>query len=117
VLVANSGVGIYQELRAKRTLDSLAVLTSPRARIVRQGRVRELPLTEVVLDDVLELQPGDQIVVDGEVLEAAALEVDESLLTGEAEPVIKLPGDEVLSGSFVAAGSGRFRATRGGGSA
>ncbi|HEY3212653.1 MAG TPA: cation-translocating P-type ATPase [Actinomycetota bacterium] len=112
VLVANSGVGIYQELRAKRTLDSLAVLTSPRARIVRQGRVRELPLTEVVLDDVLELQPGDQIVVDGEVLEAAALEVDESLLTGEAEPVIKYPGDEVLSGSFVAAGSGRFRATR-----
>ncbi len=112
VLVANSGVGIYQELRAKRTLDSLAVLTSPHARIVRDDQVRELPLTEVVLDDVLELQPGDQIVVDGEVLEAAALEVDESLLTGEAEPAIKSPGDEVLSGSFVAAGSGRFRATR-----
>jgi len=112
VLVANAGVGIYQELRAKRTLDSLAVLTSPHARIVRDGRVGEMPLTEVVLDDVLELQPGDQIVVDGEVLEAAALEVDESLLTGEAEPVIKSPGDEVLSGSFVAAGSGRFRATR-----
>jgi len=112
VLVANSGVGIYQELRAKRTLDSLAVLTSPQARLVRDGDVREAPLTEVVLDDVLELRPGDQIVVDGEVLEAAALEVDESLLTGEAEPVIKSPGDEVLSGSFVAAGSGRFRATR-----
>jgi cation-transporting ATPase E len=112
VLVANSGVGIYQELRAKRTLDSLAVLTSPHARIVRDGQVREMPLTEVVMDDVLELQPGDQIVVDGETLEAAALEVDESLLTGEAEPVVKAPGDEVLSGSFVAAGSGRFRATR-----
>jgi cation-transporting ATPase E len=112
VLVANAGVGIYQELRAKRTLDTLAVLTSPHARIVRDGQVRELPLTEVVQDDVLELQPGDQIVVDGEMLEAAALEVDESLLTGEAEPVIKSPGDEVLSGSFVAAGSGRFRATR-----
>jgi cation-transporting P-type ATPase E len=112
VLVANAGVGIYQELRAKRTLDSLAVLTSPRARLVRDGHVREAPLTEVVLDDVLELQPGDQVVVDGEVLEASALEVDESLLTGEAEPVIKQPGDEVLSGSFVAAGSGRFRATR-----
>ena len=112
VLVANAGVGIYQELRAKRTLDSLAVLTSPRARLVRDGHVREAPLTEVVLDDVLELQPGDQVVVDGEVLEAFALEVDESLLTGEAEPVIKEPGDEVLSGSFVAAGSGRFRATR-----
>jgi len=112
VLVANASIGIYQELRAKRTLDSLAVLTSPHARIVRDGQVGEMPLTEVVLDDVLELQPGDQVVVDGEVLEAAALEVDESLLTGEAEPVIKSPGDEVLSGSFVAAGSGRFRATR-----
>jgi cation-transporting P-type ATPase E len=112
VLIANAGVGIYQELRAKRTLDSLAVLTSPRARLVRDGHIREAPLTEVVLDDVLELQPGDQVVVDGEVLEAFALEVDESLLTGEAEPVIKEPGDEVLSGSFVAAGNGRFRATR-----
>jgi cation-transporting P-type ATPase E len=112
VLVANAGVGIYQELRAKRTLDSLAVLTSPHARLVRDGEVREAPLTEVVLDDVLELQPGDQVVVDGGVLEVSALEVDESLLTGEAEPVIKQPGDEVLSGSFVAAGSGRFRATR-----
>ena len=112
VLVANAGVGIYQELRAKRTLDSLAVLTSPHARLVRDGEVREAPVSEVVLDDVLELQPGDQIVVDGEVLEASALEVDESLLTGEAEPVVKRPDDEVLSGSFVAAGSGRFRATR-----
>jgi cation-transporting P-type ATPase E len=112
VLVANAGVGIYQELRAKRTLDSLAVLTSPNARLVRDGEVRAAPVNEVVLDDVLELQPGDQVVVDGEVLEATALEVDESLLTGEAEAVIKRPGDEVLSGSFVAAGSARFRATR-----
>ena len=112
VLIANAGVGIFQELRAKRTLDSLAVLTSPRARIVREGEVREAPVTEVVLDDVVELQPGDQLVVDGEVLVAAALEVDESLLTGESEPVIKSTGQEVLSGSFVAAGSGRFRATR-----
>jgi cation-transporting ATPase E len=112
VLIANAGVGIFQEVRAKRTLDTLAVLTSPHARIVREGEVREAPLGQVVLDDVLELQPGDQIVVDGEVLEAAALEVDESLLTGESEPVVKSAGDDVLSGSFVAAGSGRFRATR-----
>ena len=112
VLVANAGIGIYQELRAKRTLDSLAVLTSPHVRLVRDGDLREAPLTEVVLDDVLELQPGDQVVVDGEVLEASALEVDESLLTGEAEPVVKERGHEVLSGSFVSAGSGRFRATR-----
>jgi cation-transporting ATPase E len=112
VLIANAAVGIFQELRAKRTLDRLAVLTSPRARLVREGEVRESPVTEVVLDDVLELQPGDQVVVDGEVLDGRGLEVDESLLTGESEPVAKEAGAEVLSGSFVAAGSGRFRATR-----
>jgi cation-transporting ATPase E len=112
VLIANAVVGIVQELRAKRTLDRLAVLTSPHARIVREGKAREAPVTEVVMDDVLELRPGDQVVVDGEVLEAGGLEIDESLLTGEADPVAKEPGDEVLSGSFVAAGGGRFRATR-----
>ncbi|MGH2671575.1 MAG: HAD-IC family P-type ATPase [Actinomycetota bacterium] len=112
VLIANAVVGIGQELRAKRTLDRLAVLTSPRARIVREAKVREAPVSDVVLDDVLELQPGDQVVVDGRVLEGRGLEVDESLLTGEAEPVVKRPGDEVLSGSFVSAGSGRFCATR-----
>ncbi len=112
VLIANAAIGILQELRAKRTLDRLAVLTAPEARIVREGVVREMPVSAVVLDDVLELQPGDQVVVDGEVLEASGLEVDESLLTGESEPVIKRVGEEVLSGSFVAAGSGRFQATR-----
>ena len=112
VLIANAGIGIYQEVRAKRTLDSLAVLTAPLARVVREGEVSEVPLDECVLDDVLALQPGDQIVVDGEVLEASGLEVDESLLTGESEPVLKAPGDEVLSGSFVAAGDGLHRATR-----
>jgi cation-transporting ATPase E len=112
VLIANAAVGIFQEVRAKRTLDRLAVLTSPHARLVREGEVRELPVTEVVLDDVLELRAGDQIVVDGEVLDAQGLEVDESLLTGESEPLPKGAGEEVLSGSFVAAGSGRFRATR-----
>src|SRR6185436_8293179 len=86
VLIANAVVGIGQELRAKRTLDRLAVLTSPHARVVRDGTVREAAASELVLDDVVELQPGDQIVVDGEVLDAASLEVDESLLTGESEP-------------------------------
>ena len=112
VLIANALIGILQELRAKRTLDRLAVLTSPRARIVREGQAREMPVSAVVLDDVIDLEPGDQVVVDGEVLDARGLEVDESLLTGESEPVPKHAGDEVLSGSFVAAGSGRFRASR-----
>ena len=112
VLVANTLVGIVQELRAKRKLDKLAVLTAPKARVLRGGSVRELRVPSVVLDDVLELQPGDQVVVDGELLDVGGLEIDESLLTGEADPVEKHPGDEVLSGSFVSAGSGRYRATR-----
>jgi cation-transporting ATPase E len=112
VLIANSLIGILQELSAKRTLDRLAVLTAPKARIVRSGAVLELPVSSVVMDDVLELQPGDQVVVDGEVLDAQGLEIDESLLSGEAEPVRKEVGNEVLSGSFVSAGSGRYRATR-----
>jgi cation-transporting ATPase E len=112
VLIANSLIGILQELRAKRTLDKLAVLTAPKARIVRSGVVAELPVSSVVKDDVLELQPGDQVVVDGDVLEAEGLEIDESLLSGESEPVQKEVGSEVLSGSFVSAGSGRYRASR-----
>jgi cation-transporting ATPase E len=112
VLIANAVIGIVQELRAKRTLDRLAVLTAPRARIVRDGAVAEHPVGDVVLDDVIEIRPGDQVVVDGTVLDAQGLEVDESLLSGESEPVEKGPGDEILSGSFVAAGGGRYRATR-----
>ncbi|MEX0989936.1 MAG: cation-translocating P-type ATPase [Actinomycetota bacterium] len=112
VLIANALIGIVQELRAKRTLDELAVLTTPKARIVRDGDVAEYPIGEVVLDDVLELQPGDQVVVDGDVLDADGLEIDESLITGESDPVLKHVGDPAQSGSFVAAGSGRFIATK-----
>ena len=72
---------------------------------------RQLP-SEVVLDDIIELGPGDQIVVDGEIVEEANLEVDESLLTGEADPIAKDAGDTVMSGSFVVAGSGAYRATK-----
>jgi len=112
VLVANTAIGIVQELRAKRTLDRLVVLAAPSARVVRGGERGQVPVVAVVLDDVLELAAGDQVPVDGLVLESAALEVDESLLTGEAEPVLKAAGDPVLSGSFVVAGSSRIQATR-----
>jgi len=111
VLIANSGVGIVQELRAKRTLDRLTVLNAPTAAVLRDGVVRQIPAAEVVLDDVVELQSGDQVVVDGLVLSSGGLEVDESLLSGEADPVVKQLGGDVLSGSFVVAGSGRIRAT------
>ena len=78
----------------------------------REGGTRELLPSEVVLDDVIELGPGDQIVVDGTVVEDVNLEVDESLLTGEADSIAKDIGDPAMSGSFVVAGSGAYRATR-----
>ncbi|MGV2385626.1 MAG UNVERIFIED_CONTAM: cation-translocating P-type ATPase, partial [Thermobifida fusca] len=112
VIVINTLVGIVQELRAKKTLDSLAIINAARPRVVRDGVAVEVRPQEVVLDDVIELGSGDQAVVDGVVVSASGLEVDESLLTGEADPVLKQPGDPILSGSFVVAGSGRFRATR-----
>jgi cation-transporting P-type ATPase E len=111
VLVVNAAVGIVQELRAKWTLDRLSVLTAPKAHVVREGQILEVPVDRVVLDDVLALSSGMQVVVDGEVLVSDGLELDESLLTGESEPLSKQPGNEALSGSFVAAGSGRMVAT------
>jgi cation-transporting ATPase E len=117
LLIANAATGVIQELRARRSLDRLAVLNAPKARLVRDGVVREAALNEVVRDDVLDLRPGDQVVVDGTVLAGSGLEIDESLLTGESDPVVKEPGAELLSGSFAAAGGGRYRATRVGASA
>ena len=115
VLVTNSAIGIVQELRAKRTLDRLQVLAAPRARIVRSGRVEVHPLEDLVLDDLVDLRPGEQLAVDGVVVASDGLEIDESLLSGESDPVAKSVGDECLSGSFVSAGSGRYRVTRVGG--
>ena len=112
VVVANTAIGIVQEWRAKRSLDRLVLLTAPVARTVRDGVPREVAINEVVMDDVLEVGPGDQIVVDGEVVSTNGLEVDESLLSGESEPAAKDVGHEVLSGSFVTAGRGYYRATR-----
>ena len=112
LIIANSGIGIIQELRAKKTLDNLAIIGQARPSVRRQSGTVDLAPNEVVLDDVIEIGPGDQIVVDGEVLEAGALEVDESLLTGEADPIAKAPGDPVMSGSFVVAGAGAYRATK-----
>ncbi len=112
VIVANTGIGIVQELRAKHTLDSLAVIGEAHPRVRRDGRSAELTNAEIVLGDLVELGAGDKVTVDGEVSEADSLEIDESLLTGEADPVHKHPGDPVMSGSFVVAGSGAFTTTR-----
>ncbi|ORA34923.1 cation-translocating P-type ATPase [Mycobacterium aquaticum] len=112
LIIANSAIGIIQELRAKQTLDKLAIVGQAKPKVRRQSGSKPMAPSEVVLDDIIELGPGDQIVVDGEVLEDANLEVDESLLTGEADPIVKQAGDPVMSGSFVVAGSGAYQATK-----
>ncbi len=112
LIIANSAIGIIQELRAKKTLDSLAIVGQAKPTVRRQSGAVELPPSQVVIDDVIEIGPGDQIVVDGALLEASALEVDESLLTGEADAISKHTGDPVMSGSFVVAGTGAYRATK-----
>ena len=112
VIVANTLIGIIQEYRAARTLEKLAVIGEAKPVVRRDGEDVEVRPSEVVLDDVIVLRTGDQLVVDGEVLAAAGLQIDESLLTGEADPVDKHPGQAAMSGSFVVAGSGVYRATR-----
>ncbi|WP_018384554.1 HAD-IC family P-type ATPase [Wenjunlia vitaminophila] len=112
VIVANTCIGIIQEWRAKQTLDSLAVIGEAKPLVRRDGRSVEVSTPDIVLDDVIELGSGDKVVVDGVVAEADGLEIDESLLTGEADPVLKRPGDPMMSGSFVVAGTGAFTATR-----
>ncbi|MFE9773969.1 HAD-IC family P-type ATPase [Streptomyces sp. NPDC005931] len=112
VILANTGIGIVQEWRAKKTLDSLALIGEVRPTVRRDGVATEVGTAEIVLDDLIEIGPGDKVVVDGVCGEADGLEIDESLLTGEADPVVKRPGDQVMSGSFVVAGGGAFQATR-----
>jgi cation-transporting P-type ATPase E len=111
VVLSNSVIGVVQEVRARRELARLAVVTEPRATVVRNGAAVEIASDEIVLDDVVELRLGGQVAVDGEVLDSTGLRLDESMLTGESLPVPKAAGDEVLSGSFVVAGNGRIRAT------
>ncbi len=111
VLVVNSGIGIVQEYLAKRKLDRLALLHAPQTRVVREGQLSTIPTHEVVIDDLIELRTGDQVPADGMLLSATGLELDESNLTGEADPVDHAPGDEIRSGTTVVAGMGRFHAS------
>jgi cation-transporting P-type ATPase E len=112
VIVINSGIGIVQEIRAKRALDRLALLAAPRARVLRDGEEKVVIVGDVVVGDAIALRPGDQVVADGRLLEARGLQVDESILTGESDPDARRAGDEVQSGSFCVAGSGTYEAER-----
>jgi magnesium-transporting ATPase (P-type) len=111
VMILNLVIGIVQEWRAKATLDRLSLLSAPTVVVWRDGSRQHIASGELVTDDVFELAPGDQVVVDGVVLRSDRLSVDESLLTGESTSVDKAEGDEVMSGSFATAGGGVARAT------
>jgi cation-transporting P-type ATPase E len=108
VIVANTTIGIAQEVRAKRALDRLALLVAPRARAVRDGHEREIAVEQVVVGDLLRVGPGDQIVADGKLVRARELRLDESVLTGESDAVARAQGEQVRSGAFVAEGSGSY---------
>ncbi|HEX4837650.1 MAG TPA: HAD-IC family P-type ATPase, partial [Solirubrobacteraceae bacterium] len=108
VIVANTTIGIAQEVRAKRTLDRLALLVAPRATVVRDGSAREVAVGEVVPGDLVRVGAGDQVVADGEVHEAHDLRLDESMLTGESEPVARGVGESIHSGVFAIEGAGSY---------
>jgi cation-transporting ATPase E len=108
IAVVNSYIGIRQELKAKATLDELAVLVAPRAKVVRDGAVAEVTADEIVPGDVVRVEPGDQLVADGEASASRGMTLDESMLTGEADGIRKADGDRVLSGSFCVSGSGHY---------
>jgi magnesium-transporting ATPase (P-type) len=111
IIVANSAIGITQEVRAKRALDRLSLLVAPRAKVRRDGALREIDVEDVVVDDIVVLAPGDQVVADGTLLTASDLHLDESVLTGESEPARRDAGQQVRSGAFAVEGTGVYRVT------
>ncbi len=109
IAIVNSYIGIRQELNAKRTLDELAVLVAPHAKAVRDGEVLKLLAEEIVPGDIVKVEPGDQLVADGEVIRSRGMTLDESMLTGEADGVRRVLGERVLSGSYCISGSGYYK--------
>jgi cation-transporting ATPase E len=110
--LVNTLIGLFQEWRAKRQLDRLAILNANTVRVVRDGQVHEISVRDVVLGDCILLRAGDTVVADGVALEAHYLELDEALLTGESDSVRRQAGDRVLSGSVCVTGEGSYRADK-----
>src|SRR5215204_720975 len=108
IAIVNSGIGIRQELKAKETLDQLALLVAPKAKVIRDGAILEVTADEVVPGDVVRVEPGDQTVADGAVVSSRGLTMDASVFPGESDGVRKRDGDRLLSGSFCIAGSGYY---------
>ncbi|MDT2815933.1 HAD-IC family P-type ATPase [Vagococcus carniphilus] len=112
VIVSNTFIGVYQEIKAKRNIDSLTLLNQSKAVVIRNYEKLEIPQDEVVKDDLIMIRRGQQIIVDGVIIETEGFECDESQLTGESDPVEKTTGSEVFSGSFVVSGNAIMQATK-----
>ena len=110
VILINTAIGIFQEFKVKKLIDKVSVMTATKATVIRSGKKQEIDVNNVVLDDILILENGHQVCADCTVLESDGMEVNESMLTGESRPVKKQPGDKVMSGSFLVAGSGAAKA-------
>ncbi|MCH3972097.1 MAG: HAD-IC family P-type ATPase [Oscillospiraceae bacterium] len=106
VMVCNTVVGCFQEIRAKRTIDKLSLISAPKAHVLRDGKLWDVPVAKIVLDDIVQLTTGNQICSDC-VIADGTCEVNESLITGESDPILKQPGDHLLSGSFIVSGTCR----------
>ena len=104
VIFSNTIIGSFQGIRAKRTIDKLSLISAPKVTVLRDGALQTIAVSEIVLDDVMHLSNGQQICADAIVCDGE-VEVNESLITGESDPVVKRAGDELLSGSFIVSGS------------
>jgi len=111
-VVSNTFFGMIQEFNAKRQLDRLAALSEQNVSCLRDGDWIDVPMRAVVKDEMIRIEPGDRLVVDGGIVRSDSLEMDESLLTGESDAISKAPGDDVYSGSFCTAGAGIMRASK-----
>lgn len=111
VALCNTAMGIFQEIRAKRQIDKLTILTQSKIKVIRSGNEEQIEQSDLVQDDVMLLEAGDQVCADGIVLETVGIEVDESQLTGEADAVRKVLGDDIMSGSFIISGRALVQAT------
>lgn len=112
VIIVNAVMGIFQELKVKKIIDQLSVVTEKKVKVIRDSLRQVIPVEELVLDDMIYLESGNQVTTDCIVLESHALEVNESLLTGEAHPIQKNENDELLAGSFIVAGSAYAKVIR-----
>lgn len=112
VIICNTLIGVLQELRAKETLEKLSVVSMVKAKVIREGEIKEIPASDIVMDDIIYLENGVQIMADAEVVYSNGLEIDESMITGESDSINKNLKDDLYSGSFVVAGEGYAKITK-----